>query len=124
MPHSPELTISRKADQDLSGSARRVVKATPAGGCALPAASTDVMLGVIYDKPRPAVGSSVGIIILGTAEAEAAAAFVVNTLLTADVNGRVLAAIAGNRIIGKALTAAGALGDIVEMQVLPGSQVF
>lgn len=119
MPHIPELTISRKADVDLSTKRRRVVRATASNGCNLPTGSgTEVAIGVIYNAPRAVVGTAVGIIVLGTAEVEAAAAFAVGVLLMADVNGRVLTATAGLYICGQALQAAGALGDIIEMRII------
>ena len=118
MPHSPELTITRKADVDLSGARRRVVKATASYGCNLPTgAGADLPLGVVYTKPRSNIGTAVGVIVLGTAEVEAAAPFAVNTPLMADANGRVLTATVGNYIVGVALQAAAALGDVIEMRV-------
>lgn len=118
MPHRPLLTITRKADVDLSGKRRRVVRPTASNGCALPTGSgTEEALGVIYDAPRASVGTAVGIIIDGTAEVEAAAAFAVGVPLMADVNGRVLTATTGLFIVGYALQAAGALGDVIEMRL-------
>lgn len=119
MPHKPLLTITRKADIDLSTHARKVVKATASNGCTLPASGADVPLGVIYNKPRTNVGTAVGIIIAGTAEVIAAAAFAVNIPLMADANGRVLTATATNYVVGVSLQAAAALGDVIEMRLMP-----
>lgn len=124
MPHRPELSVTRKADVDLSTKRRRVVKATASNGCNLTTgAGADVPLGVIYNAPRANIGTAVGIIVLGTAEVEAGAAFAVNTPLMADANGRVIAATATNYVVGVALQAAAALGDVIEMRLTaPGTK--
>jgi hypothetical protein len=124
MPHRPLLTITRKADIDLSTHARKVVKATASNGCTLTTgAGADVPLGVIYNKPRATVGTAVGIIISGTAEVRAAAAFAANIPLMADANGRVLTATATNYVVGVSLQAAAALDDVVEMRMTaPGTK--
>lgn len=66
------------------------------------------------------VGREVGIVVPdgAIAKLEAGAAFAVNANLASDTSGRGITAVPGNAIMAKALEAATAAGDIVEVQLL------
>ena len=65
-----------------------------------------------------AIGEACPVVALGTAIGEAGAAIAVGALLEYDASGRVITRSAG-AIIGRALTAAGAAGDQVEVFLIP-----
>jgi hypothetical protein len=65
-----------------------------------------------------AIGDAVPVVALGTAIAEAGAAITAGSLVELDASGRVITRSAG-AIVGRALTAAGAAGDQVEVLVIP-----
>lgn len=65
-----------------------------------------------------AIGDAVPVVALGTAIGEAGAAIAAGALLETDANGRYITRSAG-AIVGRALTAATALGDQIEMLIIP-----
>ncbi|MBY0261212.1 MAG: DUF2190 family protein [Phycisphaerales bacterium] len=65
-----------------------------------------------------AIGDATPVVVLGTAIAEAGAAIAVGALLEVNAAGQVITRAAGV-IIGRALTAAAALGDQVEVFLIP-----
>lgn len=104
----------------------RVVKFGSADGQVLQAAAaTDASFGVSDNLGQATAGSRVDVIHTGIAEAEAGATFTRGALLSADAQGRVVAAAAAGgsnvRVIGVALVSATAVGEIVSVAVEPGS---
>lgn len=65
-----------------------------------------------------ASSDAVPVVALGTAIGEAGAAVAVGALLETDSSGRYITRSAG-AIVGRALTAAGAAGDQIEMLIIP-----
>jgi hypothetical protein len=65
-----------------------------------------------------AIGDRVPVVVLGTAIGEAGAAITAGAALEYDSSGRVITKSAGVTI-GRALTAAGAAGDLVEVLLIP-----
>lgn len=65
-----------------------------------------------------AIGDALPVVALGTAIAEAGAAVAVGALLETDSLGRYITRSAG-AIVGRALTAAGAAGDQMEIFLIP-----
>jgi hypothetical protein len=104
--------------------ARRITRFSAADTAVAAAAATEALSGVTTDIAA-ASGERVDVIMSGIAEVEAGAAFAITALLTADSQGRAVAAAPGagtnNRIIGVPLEAATAAGDIVRMLLTPGS---
>ncbi len=87
------------------------------GAGALPAAGGRV-LGCLAEACT-VVGQNLPIDVLGTSVGTAAAAFAVDTPLMVDANGRLLTATGSNVVVARALDAAAALGDRVEVLMLP-----
>jgi hypothetical protein len=85
------------------------------GTGAIPAAGTRC-LG--FADVNAAVGERVSINTLGTAAAEAGAAIAVDALVEVDAQGRVVPKNAGVAV-GRALTAATAAGQLVEILLIP-----
>lgn len=65
-----------------------------------------------------AIGEAVPVVVLGTAVGEAGAAVAVGALLEHDASGRYITRSAGVSV-GRALTAAGAAGDQIEILLIP-----
>ena len=65
--------------------------------------------------------TTVSLVLNGIAEAEAGAAVARGARLTADASGRVVAAASGNIVIGVAMAAAGAAGEIIPINVVPST---
>jgi len=102
----------------------RLVKFSAAETVVVSAAAGDFHIGVNSDLTI-ASGERVEVMTHGIAFAEAGAAITIGTLLTADASGRVItaapAAGVNNRIIGIAMEAATAAGDIIRVLLSPGS---
>ena len=81
------------------------------------AVAGDVALGVAdYDTAQ---GKQGNLIVMGTAKVEAGAAFAIGDLIQADAQGRAILKAAG-ATNGRALQAAGAAGQIVEVLLIKG----
>jgi len=98
----------------------RIVRMSAADTVVQAAAATEALIGIQNDV-GPASGERTDIIIVGMAFIEAGAAFALGALLTSDAQGRGItaapAAGVNNRIIGVAIDAAVAAGDIVRVQI-------
>lgn len=110
------LSISRKADADLSTKQYFLAKAT-ATGAAL-AGANDRVLGPIVNKP--ASGAATSIQTYGVAFVKAGAAIAINDYVKADANGRAVTSTgeaAGTlvEVFGIALEAASALDDVIRV---------
>lgn len=97
------IAINRAVKQDTSQN-RAVVQA---------AAASDVVLGFATEAGTSS--NYIGVQAFGIAKAEAGAAISIGDQLTVDSSGRVITAVTGNNTCGKALMAAGAAGDIIEV---------
>jgi hypothetical protein len=116
----PDNEITRKADADLSGVTNRgrAVVLTAANGCALAGAGAGAV-GLLDNLPK--LGSAARIVTGGTAKGRAGAAYAVGVALKSDANGRLITAVAGDRIVGIAMEAALAIDELHEVRVTPGS---
>lgn len=65
-----------------------------------------------------AIGDPIPVVVLGTAIGEAGAAVALGALLEHDASGRYITRSAG-AIVGRALSAAGAAGDQIEIFLIP-----
>ncbi len=82
---------------------------------AVPAAAAN-SLGIA--QTGGAIGDAVPVVVLGTAIGEAGAAVAAGALLETDASGRFITRSAG-AIVGRALSAAGAAGDQIEVFLIP-----
>lgn len=102
----------------------RLVKFSAAETVVQSAAAADAHVGVNTDL-TVALGERVEVMTHGIAYVEAGAAITIGTLITADAQGRGVtaapAAGANNRVIGIAMEAASAAGDIIRVLLSPGS---
>lgn len=86
-----------------------------AGKAIIPAAAGNPALGVVQNKPSS--GQAAQIRVEGVTKVVAGAAFASGALVMTDINGRAVAVTAGLYAIGKALSAATALGDLVTIKL-------
>ncbi len=102
----------------------RLVKLSAAETVILSAAATDLFIGVA-NEVAAASGERQDVILNGIAFIEAGAAFALGAYIGSDASGRGITAApsagVNNRVIGIALEAAGAAGDVVRVLVNPSS---
>lgn len=102
----------------------RLVKFSTTETVVLAAAATDFLLGVA-NEAGAASGERQDVVLSGIAFVEAGAAFSLGALITSDASGRgiVAAPSAGtnNRVVGLALEAAAAAGDVVRVLLCQGA---
>ena len=98
----------------------RIVRVSAADTVVQSASATEAHVGV-NDDVAPLSGERCDIVMAGMCFVEAGAAFAVGARLTSDAQGRAVAAApaagANNSIIGMAVDAAVAAGDIVRMVI-------
>lgn len=96
--------------------AKRLVKFDGSGDIVQAAAAADLVIG-ISDRGAAAAADRIDVIMAGQPEVEAGAAFAAGAPITADANGKAVAAGAGEIAIGFAVEAALADGDIVTIHL-------
>lgn len=95
------------------------VKLDSAAGVIICSASGEKIFGILQDKP--AAGAVCEVCTLGVTKAKAGAVVAAGALIMTNASGRVItAATTGSTIIGWALSAAGADGDIITVYLHPG----
>lgn len=108
------------ASADLSAKQWLFVKVSGAGTVTVCAASTDVPVGVLQNKPTS--GQEAEIDMDGITKVVAGAAVSAGAEVMSDANGKAItAATAGNRIAGVALSAAGGAGEIIAIKLYAGA---
>lgn len=102
----------------------RIVKFSGAETVVQSAAAADAHVGVNSDL-TVASGERIEVMTHGIANVEAGAAITIGALVTADAQGRAVAAApasgVNNRVIGVAMEAASAAGDIIRILLSQGS---
>lgn len=104
------------SESDYSAKQYYLAKAgSAANSCVLSSAAADRTIGVVQNNPI--VGEPATVRFLGTTKVVASAAITKGAQLTSAASGKVVATTtADEKIIGIALEAAAADGDIIEMQ--------
>ncbi len=118
---NPMLDLAKTADGAIA--IHRIVKpGSAANDVSQAAAATDALTGVA--QHAAADNEVVRVAYAGRVKVEAGAAYSDGALLTSDANGKAVAAApatgTNNRVIGYALEAASADGDLVEIMLYPG----
>lgn len=113
----PGLTLSFRAAAAVA--ARRLVKLSATGEALQAAAAADVSFGV-SERVGAAAGGVLDVVTSGVAEVEfGAAALTAGVLVTADADGKAVAAAVGARAVGFALEAIPAGGGFGRVLILP-----
>lgn len=122
MPQAREVPAHIVPGINSTGSqipGQRIVKKNTAAGVdqvQLAAAATDVLHGVAMADIENGVSGDIQK--LGLARVEAGAAVAIGARITSDAVGRGVTAVSTNTWIGVANTAAAALGDIIEVELV------
>ena len=76
--------------------------------------------GILYDKPD-AAGKAASVVIFGVARVKAGVAIAVGQEVASDASGKAKASATGNRVLGRALEASSADGDIIKILFRPST---
>jgi hypothetical protein len=106
--HRPPVGL---AAADLSTHQFKFAKVTGANAVNIATAGTDVVIGVIQNKPTS--GQAVEVETQGTTKVVAGAAISAGAAVMPDASGRAVTATSTNKIQGVALEAAGGAGELV-----------
>ena len=116
-------TIRDVLAADITGAPHKAIAYDADGKLALPAADGDAAIGFILsdayanDSGVTAAGTEVDVLIKDIGLGEADAAIAKRAFVTATAKGTVKTAEAGNFILGIAMTAATAAGNLVQVQI-------
>lgn len=119
MSNEGRFPLSIPASGDLSASQYCAVTTDVNGNLALPAAGANI-IGILYTKPA-ALGRAGAVMPKGSGRVKGKAGAAITLAagvspLKIDASGRFITGIVGTDVIvGYALTAAGALGDLIEL---------
>jgi hypothetical protein len=118
---SQETWPAVTAAVDLSGYQYRVMRFSAAQACnvashALSAAAEELPCGVLQNKPQS--GEAAAIAFAGASKAMAGASVTARALLTTNGSGKVIDAVSGSIVIGRAQEA-GATDEIISIVLMP-----
>lgn len=109
--------LSKEASEDLSEKQFYIVQMDASGDAEVAESATDLLLGVLQNTPTE--GQRANIRFLGTTKVVASAAIAIGALVTATSAGKAVTTTTdGNVIVGQALEAAAADGDIIEIKLM------
>ena len=111
-------TISLKAGAALT-SPKGIALALDGDGLKLPSAGADVVgIAILTNEDSVAAGDRVDVQIKDIGKIFAGGAITLGALVSVNAYGKAVAAQAGDTILGRALTAATAAGDLIDVQIL------
>lgn len=104
------------AGEDLSSSKYKIVQLDASGNIEIGEGATDLIVGVLQNKPES--GGAALYRFAGTTKVVASAAIAVGAWVTSTATGTAVTTTTdGDIVIGRALEAAAAAGDIIEVQM-------
>lgn len=103
------------ANADLTGSQYLAVVVNSAGKIALAAGPAVDILGILQNKPN--TDQPAQVMVDGISKAKAGAAIAIGAKVTANASGLLITAVATNKAVGFAVTAAGAANDVFSVQL-------
>lgn len=112
-------TVTYPANADLSAHQFKAVDVNSSGNIVLASAAGQRVIGVLQNKPN-AAGQSAGVAVSGVTKMIASAAITAGALVTTTNAGLAVTAATTNFILGRAMTAAGAANDVIEVLLMPG----
>lgn len=111
----PVLDISLDASTDLSAKQFFFIETSSSSEAALSGAG-EVVTGVLQNKPD-AAGKSASVRVYGVSKVTAGAAITAGAEVSSDANGKAATSTTGDYIVGIALEAAAADGDIIAVLI-------
>ena len=104
------------AGEDLSSSKYLIVQLDASGNIEIGEGGTDLLVGVLQNKPES--GEAALYRFAGTTKVVASAAIAIGALVTSASDGEAVTTTTDKDVVvGRALEAAGAAGDIIEIQL-------
>ena len=111
-------TVSLKAGAALT-SPKGIALALDGDGLKLPSAGADVVgIAIISNEDAAAVGDRVDVQVKDIGKIYAGGAVTLGALVSVDAAGKAVAAATGDMVLGRALSAATAAGDLIDVQIL------
>ena len=108
------------AGADLSADKYKAAKVSADNTVSRATANTDPVIGVIWDIPYAASGAQGGVMLTGTPDVMAGAAFSAGAKLTPNASGLWIAATTGQAYFAIAIQAATNSGDLVQAKLQSG----
>jgi hypothetical protein len=116
--HQNQMVLQRSADADMSAKRYHIVRLVAGSGCNIASlATTSAIAGVLINDPKST--ETAAIAYSGIGKVTAGGAVTDNVFITTDSSGRATAAGSGDMVIGRALQAAGATGEIITALLMP-----
>lgn len=113
-------TVTLPANADLSSHQFKAVDVNSSGKVVLASAAGQRVIGVLQNKPN-AADQGAAVAIAGITKMVASAAIAAGALVTTTNAGLAVTGATTNFILGRAITAAGAANDVIEVLLMPGS---
>jgi len=112
-------TLSLVEAADLSTHQFKCVKVDSSGHAALCSVAGEMAVGVLSNKPKSGLTNDcVSVVTGGAPMAMAGAAIAAGAKVATAATGKLRTAVSGDHVLGVALQAAGADGDIIKIQIL------
>ena len=110
-------SVTLEAGSDLSAGQFHFVLLASDGQVDLVASAGGDADGVLYNDPA-AAGRAATVAISGIVKVVAGAAVAVGDKVQSDASGRAITAASGDHVLGKAVSAAGAAGDVISVLLI------
>jgi len=112
-----DLDVTLKASADLTAKQYHLVKVSGEQTVTFSAAGTDNTIGVLQGKPNTNEPAQVRTVQGLVTKAVAGAAIAAGALVMSNAAGRVITRTATNHVVGRALQAAAADGEVIEVSI-------
>lgn len=113
---SSQIVLTYPASADLSASQFCFVNINTSGQLALPSGAGVGCDGVLQDKPK-AITQGGSLCVLGQTKVLAGAAVAIGDSISCDSSGRGITTTSTNKVLGKAVSAASAAGQLFTMLI-------
>lgn len=114
----PVQLIPLTAGEDLSDAQFRALKLDSNGNVVKAGAATDIVVGILQDKPGQ--GQAANVMTFGISKVVASGAISIGALLTASTGGKAAAAADGDRAFGIALESTSGADQVFAALIMPG----
>lgn len=115
--------FTKKASEDLSSKQFYIVQMDSSGNAEVGEGATDLLLGVLQNTPESGQGATIRH--MGTTKVVASDAIAIGARVTTTNAGKAVTTTTNaNIVVGVALEAAGADGDVIEIQLVMSKEWF
>lgn len=113
---TPGFAFTREASGDLSASQHHCVELDANGRVTISNAAGESVLGILQNDPA-ALGREAAIMSTGISKVVAGAVVAAGALVQTNASGRVITVASGDYVVGRALEAAGADGEVIPVHL-------